>query len=234
MSRILKSVNFEPHRSVTVEPIRILSSASPALSPVNIGVADNGTESAALVNEAQAHVETMLNQARMEVSAWQEEARQEGWRAGYAEARQAAEAELAEALTKARSLAQSAIEGRSQFLDDVQLEIGRLAIAIAERIIGKELSINPSSVTDIVAQVIEKADVQGACRIHVNPQDYEVLIPHWEAIAPLQQGDSRWDLVPNQRLGRGGCLIESGGGTVDGKLQTQLAQVELAFEEMGA
>ncbi len=233
MTKILKSANFDTDHSVVVEPVRLVLNGPGANSEG--GAAQSAPEQAtsALVTEAQEHVEAMLNQARLKVVTWQEEARQEGWQTGYAEAHQAVEAELAEALATLHSLAQSAVEARDQFLRDSRAEIGRLAVAIAEQIIGKELKINPSVVTDIVARAIETAGVEGTCRIRVNPLDYDVLSPHWEAVASFQQLGSTWDLVADKRIGRGGCLIEAGGGTIDAQLETQLAQVELAFEEVG-
>jgi flagellar biosynthesis/type III secretory pathway protein FliH len=60
-----------------------------------------------------------------------------------------------------------------------------------------------------------------------------LLAPHWEAVAALQHPDKRWDLVADKQIERGGCLIESGGGTVDARLEKRLTQVERAFETLG-
>lgn len=236
MSKILKSVHFESDQRVPVETARFRPAPAPAPAPGEAGLiepAEDGADSAALLDEAQAHVETMLSQAQVQVATWQEEARQEGWQAGYTEAQEAAETELAEALTSVRAAAQAAVEARQKFLRDSQVEIGRLAVAVAQKIIGKELTVNPSAVTDIVAQVIAGANMHASCRIRVNPADYEILKPHWDAIAPLQKTDRTWELVADQRISRGGCLIDaqSGDGTIDARLETQLQQIQSAFEK---
>jgi flagellar biosynthesis/type III secretory pathway protein FliH len=233
MSRVLKSVNFEPDQSFAVEARGLALAAPPDLSGVDMAVsaADPGVPPDPLA-EAQRHADMMLNQARTEAAAWQEEAQLTGWQVGYAEGRQAAQAELAAALTTARDLAQSAVEARAEFLRESRAEIGRLAVAIAEKIIGKELAVNPSAVTEIVAQVIDAAGVQGACRTRVNPFDYEILKPHWDAVAALQRSGCTWDLVADKRISRGGCLVEAGGGTLDARLEVQLAQVQAAFDRV--
>lgn len=185
---------------------------------------------AELLLETQQHVEMMLNQARMQMSAWQEEAHQAGREAAYAETRQALEAELAESLTAARHLAEAAAEAYEQFWRDNQAEVSRLAVAIAEKIIGKELTLNPKTITDIVANTLRAANIRGACLIRVNPKDYEIIEPYWNAIPSLQPPGHTWDLTPDPRVNQGGCLIEVGGGTIDAQLETQLEQVALALQ----
>ena len=234
-SKVLKSVNFEPHNSVSV----LAKSLGPILPRPPDDTendhlsAENYVDTKALLAETQAHAKTMLDQAQRQISAWQEEARQKGYEAGYAEARQAVQSELAETANAICTVAQSAVDSRDKFLGDSRGEIGRLAVAIAEKIIGQELAMNPKGVTEIVAQAIKGASIRGACRIHVNPRDYDVLSPYWETIPSLQPSDRAWELVADEQVKRGGCLIEVGGGTIDARLETQLAQIEAGFEGIG-
>lgn len=241
MSRILKTIVFEADRSITIEAER-----SRAISSVEIPISESpvalepdltqdepensDNRALTLVTEAQAHVELMLKQAQLQVNTWEEEAKQQGWQTGYAEARQIVETELAEALTTVQRLAESAVQARNQFLRDNQTEVTRLAIAIAEKIIGKELSLNPKAITDIIAQAIKAANIRGACRILVNSKDYEFIEPFWTAIPSLQPPGQAWELLPDARVSQGGCLIEAGGGTIDAQIETQLEQVATAFQ----
>ena len=233
MSRVVKSAKIELDDYVpvgtpqflgdTLVPVPEEAVEQPALLP----------DPAVLLTEAQAQIEEMFSQAHAQIASWREEARQAGWQVGYDEGRQTAIAELSQTLAQVRTIAESAVEAYAKFLRDSQPEIGRLAIAIAEKILGRELTVNPSAITDIVAQVIEAAAVQDACRIHVNPHDYEILKPHWDAIASLQQPGRSWDLTADKNIERGGCVIETGGGTIDAQLSTQLSQIEQAFANLG-
>jgi flagellar assembly protein FliH len=241
MSRILKTIVFEANRSVTIEversKVASIVEAIPSPLPINIepelplaNHENTEVEASTLLNDAQVHVELMLKQAQLQATTWEEEARQRGWQAGYNEARQSIETELAEVLTTARNLAEAAIKAHDQLLQDSQSELGRLAISIAEKIIGKELSLNPKAITDIIAQAIKTANIRGECRILVNPKDYEIIEPYWAAIPSLQPPGHAWELLPDSRVNRGGCLIEAGGGTIDAQLETQLEQVALALQ----
>lgn len=236
MSKVLKFIEFEPNIKVLVKPA-ISADTAENLPPSELEEHESSNiaedvEAADILTEAQTHVEQMLNQAQMQVNTWQHEAKQAGWEAGYAEGRQTIETELGEALNTVRSLAQATIDAKDQLIKDNRREIGQLAVAIAKKIIGKELVLNPKAVADIVAQAIETAKVLGACCIRVNPQDYEILGPLWDAIPAIEQPGSSWSLVADKRIDRGGCLIEVNGGSIDGQLDTQLTQVSTAFEAL--
>ena len=138
---------------------------------------------------------------------------------------------LSETLATARRVAQSTVESRAQFLHQSQGELGRLALAIAAKIIGHELATTPGTIADIVTNVIETACVREACVIRVNPEDHEMLRAHWPRVRGRPDArQSTWDLVADRRIGRGGCLIEANGGSIDAQLETQLRQVELVFD----
>ena len=241
MAKILKIVDFDAHNIVSVKPTLMGHDLPETVEPddseadiiENQPEEKDGAEASTLMAEAQAHVEAMLNQAEVKIENWKEAAQKEGWEAGYIQAQQAAEAELAETLATARNLAQSATEAKAQLLSNSRAEIERLAVAIARKIIGKELTVNPKAISDIVVQAIESADIHGACSIKVNPEDYEILEPMWDAIPSFQSPDNTWQLVPDKRVSRGGCLIEVNGGIVNAQIESQLAEVANAFEAIG-
>lgn len=236
---ILKFVKFERENAVAVAVKKY--SGSPA-EDVSLAAGPDGTPPTdaspdtpeVLLAQAQAHVETMLNQARTQVVSIKEEARKAGFTAGYSEATQTVEQELHKQVASLRQMVDAAVEAHNQFLRQSQNEVGRLAVAIAEKIIGRELSVNPKIVTEIVAQAIKEANITGACRIRVNPADYELLSPAWETIPSLQPSDRKWELLADKKVARGGCVIEADGGILDAQIESQLGQVGLALEKLNS
>lgn len=240
MHTILKSVNFESSPSVQVGKKKTTPSPSADAS----GTARHGESDGVvpvpqapdpedILAEAQKQVELMLTQASSQVAVWQQEAQQTGWQAGYDAGHKAALDELAGTFAVARDIAHSATDAGEKLLRESRAELGKLALAIAEKIIGRELTINPTTIGDIVTAVVEAAAVREACLIRVNPQDHEILRPHWSELTAGQHPDRSWDLVPDRHVARGGCMIEVNGGSIDARLETRLRQVELAFEGVG-
>ena len=240
MARVIRHIRYEPNNKISLatvssndDSIVVESALALAEEEEILAVADNSTTES-LLSEAQSHVEMMLNQAQIQVATLQKEAQEAGWEAGYSKAHWVVANEMEEAITTLYGIIKSAIEARTQFLYDAQTELSQLAVAIARKIINKELSINPGVITDIVAQTIETVGIQGACHIRVNPKDYELLRPHWDAVALLQQPEQTWELIADERLGAGDCVIETGGGTIDARIETQLEQISTTFAKYEA
>lgn len=248
MSKVLKSTYVERQHKVSVGKTRAAHPRKPEMPPTapikNASAPATLAESHSAASEmvhaeiqamrdkAAAEADTLLKQAQTQATQMEIEARQKGWDAGFTEGRQTAQAELSETIATWKSLADSAIAAQTALLKEVEREIGKLALAIAKKLLGHALTISPQTVSEAVAQIIEAASIQGACRIRVNPQDYEVLRPHWDAVAILQQPDAKWELIPDKQLNRGGFLIDVGGGTIDARLETQIDQIELAFADV--
>ena len=239
MPTILKSVNFEFEHSVQVGTRQPDSARRPkahaSTEPAGPDGAGDGPSSEAhdALDQAEKQVEMMLDQAKSRIAVWQKEAQQSGWQTGYEEAQRAVAVEMADALAAARELAESAVESRELFLRKSQSELSRLAVAIAEKIIGHELTTQSTTIGDIVTHVIDVASVRQACVIRVSQEDYEILRDHWSKITAGQPPDAPWDLVADRRVGRGGCLIEADGGHIDARLETQMKQVEMALDTVG-
>lgn len=239
---ILKSVKFE--RDVRVPVAVGQKRAEPTPPPVETAESEHSANiqpaapplkenPTSMLAKAQAHVEMMLNQAQMQVATIQEEARKTGWEAGYSEAKQTTEQELNQTVATIKQVVETALSERERFWRENQRAVGELVVAIAERIISQELNINPKIVTEIVGRAIKDANITGACRIRVNPTDYEILIPSWETIPSLQPSDKKWELVSDETVSRGGCIIEANGGTLDAQVETQLLQIKRAFNNLG-
>lgn len=240
MNNVLKSVNFDPDNKVAVKlPLfghAILSEGAlqangEARKPI-ISEEDTARTIELMLAEAEQQAQALLDQAQSQILQWQEEAKAEGRKAGYLEGQQVAQTEIAETLNTVRSTAQAAIDASNQFIRDNQANMGKLAIAITKKLIAHSLETSPEVVTEAVAQLIEVVNIQGACRIRLNERDHDILKPHWEAVANLQQPGATWELVSDKNIKRGGFLIEVGGGTIDARLETQLAQIEAAFADV--
>lgn len=232
MGKILKSVRFDPQPVTTgngpsaadtasAMDGNAQSTATPPLDPQ--------AEAARIIDEAKAEAQSIIARAEEEAAQIRRQARQEGLQSGYADGKQAAEKEAAEIIASIKKVAQSAVEAQNNLLKDAEAHLGELGLAIAKKILTHSLTVSPEIITEIVAEVIDSANIQGSCHVRVHPEDYKILQPHWEAVSHLQQPDEPWELIADNRISRGGCMVDVEGGTIDARLQTKLAQVESAL-----
>ena len=104
-------------------------------------------------------------------------------------------------------------------------------MAIARRIVHRELLVSPDILESIVSVVLEKLDRQEVHRVRVHPamaarldQDLKNL-PHQRAIL----------VAPDATLTPGACIFETGRGNVDAGIDSQLAEIERGLaDRLGA
>jgi len=145
----------------------------------------------------------------------------------FAEGRERGLAAVTELLVTARASA-----ARAQ--RNVESDLRSLAVHIAERILERELGINPETVVDIAAAALRQAGAPRDVLLRVHPDDLKALErgrPRLlERCARAQSVQFRADAT----LGRGGCIVETELGTVDARLPVQLDAIERALRGAGS
>ena len=175
--------------------------------------------------------------------------REEGKAQGLAEGREAGRLKAEQDVRAARDAAAARIAQLDELLEGIRSELARrleqaeddmvgLAHAAICRILGEEL-VTRGGVAQHVRQAIREGGFLGAgsslgqLAIHVHPRDLaglesDPLLASW-----LRQhsaaGVVRW--VPDERVRMGGCLVRSGEGTIDARLETQLGALQRVLIE---
>lgn len=138
-----------------------------------------------------------------------------------------------EVFSKAREEAKADIQARSaeemarakiqvgQLIQDAEKEILELAIKVAEKIIGSDLARDPEVLVQICANAIQNTRAQKAMLLRVHPEDGKILREKrprlMEAIGRTVDIAVRDDAD----IERGGCIIQTEYGTIDGQIRTQ-------------
>lgn len=163
-----------------------------------------------LLTQAANEALTIIQQAEQQAHEVREEAYQEGYRAGFAELNQ-------------RLL--DAGERRDRALAEAESDILRLAVKIAEKIIGHEIQSDPSTLAEIVRTALGHAQRSQTLTIRVNPADLPTLQICRNQL-DQSAGARALDLVADPGVSVGGCVIETESGTIDAQLETQLRVLE--------
>jgi len=156
----------------------------------------------------------------------EEEARQRGLADGI----RAAEDSYRGKMARLDTLAASLQEERERFFARMEPELVRLAMSIAEKIIGQELELRPEAVLDIIRAAMKRLRDREELRISVNPRDVERVKEAREDLISAVDGVKRIDIIEDRRVEAGGCVIESANGTLDARLRTQLDEVGSALQ----
>lgn len=117
---------------------------------------------------------------------------------------------------------------RSRYLAESEEKVVRLAIAIAQRILHREIQIDATALVGLLKAAVDKSELREVQRIVLNPIDLEALQPHLSRL----NLPPRVEIVSERSLERGALLIESTTGTMDASVISQLDEVERGFVDM--
>lgn len=167
-------------------------------------------EAARIVAEAEA----FARDTRWKAVSEAEEMRDEAYREGM----DAALAEFEEKLLAVREI-------RDRAWRETEQDLLRLAIRLAEKIVGREIQKNDQTIVNIVAAALQNARQQEKLTVRVNPSNLALVESEIENFTPA--GRTRFlDFIADPRVAVGGCLIESEVGTIDARLETQFRILE--------
>ena len=150
--------------------------------------------------------------------------RQEGFEDARNEMQQAV-AEFREALDIA---AQNVERGIADWYVASEQSLSELSVAIATRILGKELGTSTDTITEIVREAVRAVATADKIRIRVNPFDASILSANKVLVLAAHPTVRGVEVVEDPSI-LGGAKIESDSGAIDATIQTQL---ELAFESL--
>ncbi len=132
------------------------------------------------------------------------------------------------ALSEWNTLLLETRERRDQALASVERDLLRLAVKIAEKILGRELKSDRKAIIDIVANALRQARRNEMITVRVNPADLPVIEEHGQRLERAGR-EQFLDIVPDPQVAKGGCVIESESGAIDAQLETQLRVLERAL-----
>lgn len=117
-----------------------------------------------------------------------------------------------------------------QQLEESRQKLTRLALMIAEKLLGEELKLNPERVAGIVEEVLRKTIAAKQVVVRVNTEDLTAVEAALPRLRALIEADAMV-IQPDPTIERGGCIIESDTGQLDGQIKTQLKAVLEALTE---
>ena len=165
-----------------------------------------------------------------------EAARKQGFEAGEREGRRAcrseSEAEMNLSLTAERQQVLETVRqfraARDRYFAEVEQEIVKLALAIAERVLHREAQIDPLLLTGVVRVALEKMADRSGVVLRVAGADVEA----WERVFHSTEASERPRVAEDERLQRGECVLETRMGTVELGVHVQLGEIEKGFFDL--
>ncbi len=258
MSKIIKSVLFQRNSPVVIkhrpapvpEPIEVQEQVTAPVVP-EIDLEAIRSEAEAIIAKAQEtaaqclaegenkakELEELARTAYQEAFAkGQEEGREQGYQEGYNQGRQTAlsdmQVAMQESLEKAQCLIKTAEQEVAQMFITAEQQIVEIALAVASKILVREIEDNPTTILPIVREALATVSDQNQILIRVNSEDYEMVLMAKRDLQLMVGRDNAINVTADHTVSAGGCIIETALGTVDARLDTKLELVHKAIQEV--
>jgi len=151
---------------------------------------------------------------------------------GYQEGQRTARQELAGQLDAMAARLARTIEElsgmRQRFRREAEEDVVALALAIARRILHRELTVAPEALLGVLKAALEKIDGREVHRVRVRPEDVALVQQHLDKMGLPQ----RVELIADSGLERGAIILDSSRGALDISVETQLAEIERGFADL--
>lgn len=185
-------------------------------------------EAQALLRGAATQSSKMIAQAQASVEQIESDARTLGHERGVEAGREAIDAEMSEMLETMRRLIASARDERHTIIESAESELVALAMAIGERIVHQHIAIDPNVVVENVRSALMRLVSREIVTLRVHPADLETIREHRDALVASNDVE-HLRLIEDQRVDRGGVVLETESGTIDAKVATQLREARKAL-----
>ncbi len=204
---------------------------SPGPEPeVNIQAGAMDTGSSFREDEKQALEEQLKSQYDAQLLGEKQNSRNEGFQEGKQAGLAESAAEIKRLTTLVQSIQTEFQSAASKFFDEVEKLTMDMSVYLAKKIVGEAVSVVPDIIRTNVDKCVKLLAGSGTAQIKINPNDYDTIKGH---IPNLEQqtGDKfTFVLEPDNKIERGGCMVEFDGSSIDGRIQTQIEKIQKQME----
>lgn len=207
--------------------------SSKLLRPADLKRAPLSTWLPAGANVAQHIVTTRGTEMPAVDSAAEIEAR---IKAAYAQGRNDAEAaatqraaqKMEPVVASLNSLIQELADTRRKFRAEAEGDTVKLAIAIARRVLNREISTDPEAILGLVMAAFSKLNARETQRLRIAPPD----APAIQEVRARLSLPASLEIAADASLAPGSAIFETSRGELDASVDTQLAEIERGFADV--
>jgi flagellar assembly protein FliH len=168
--------------------------------------------------ESAARIALMQQQWEQKVR----EARAAGVREGEAAGRKNAAAEIQPVMERLARALEELGQMRHRLRREAETDMVRLSLAIARRVLRRELAVDPEAIRGLVMAALEKLQSQEISRVRVHPSHAAQLTAYLRQSVPAGSIEVMSDAAREP----GGVIFETSRGNLDASVDTQLQEIE--------
>jgi flagellar assembly protein FliH len=189
-----------------------------------------------LRQEATDEIEGWWRQRRADDENAAANAREQGYQAGYQQGVNEAEAQVRQQyeqlLGEAQAIIESAVAIKHQLIQESEPFLIELSCSIAEKIITRQLSIEPEWSIELVKKVLMRRREQGIITLCVSAEHFQFVLDAREELMLSIDSQAELQIIPDPTVQDQGCVIRSSFGSIDARIDTQLNEIKKGLQQV--
>jgi flagellar assembly protein FliH len=179
---------------------------------------------------AQERAEVLRRECETVRAQAQEKGRQEGFEKGLAEGR----AQLTASVSAVNELLRELHAVRERTLKESEKDIVDLVLKITQKVVRVSRESDRQIVVNAVTSTIPYLVNKGSVTIRVNPEDVAAIEEAKLQIAAVSADIGKVEVLKDNAVSRGSCLLETACGSVDADIDVLLATIETQLKNVAA
>lgn len=183
-----------------------------------------------ILERAKAEAEEWWQQRRAQdehlVEAVKSEAYQLGYQEGVSKAEQEMKLKIAAMMEEAQVVLHEAYKARDVIIQEAEPFLVELSCDIAEKIVDKQLTLEPQFAMDLIRKNLARKREQGLISLCVSPAQFAFVNAAREELSLAVDSQAELQILPDSTVKDQGCVIRSSFGSIDARIDTQLAEIK--------
>jgi flagellar assembly protein FliH len=167
-----------------------------------------------------AQLQSALAQLQQRYDADVAAAHRRGFIEGEAQAKAGPAAEMEAAIQRMTQSVRDLAQMRPRLRRDAEADVVRLSLAIARRILRREMSVDPSAMQALAQVALQKLSRQELSRVFVHPHQAAAIK------TALESAGVRAEVIPEITRESGALVFETNQGLLDASVNAQLEEIE--------
>ena len=184
--------------------------------------------------EIDLQIADRLEKQRTEFTQERESAYQKGFTDGEHKGREEGIEQIKPAVELLQDWVRMIQTEKEELIRRYEKDVVELAFQITEKILAREIQTQPEVIIDSVRAGLQKIVNAESVTLRVNPEDMKIIESVQEELSKELAKSESLHLQTDDSVSRGGCVLETENGILDGQLDTQLNRLRTLLAESPA
>jgi len=180
--------------------------------------------------EVEAKIQTVLEEKEKELTEKYEKEKAEQYKVGFEEGKQVGVEEGKENIKPLiedfAKINKNILNEKELLLHNAEKDVISLCYLIAKKIIKKEIEKDDKIILNIVRDALNYISNETSVILKLNPKDYDIVKDYEDEFAFVLSDMKNFKFEANEKITRGGYLIETDSGEIDARLEIKISELE--------